>query len=421
MMSVTVTFFLMSVFAVYGLKYLIELPKGKALAEYKPVFTIIAVFTGLGILVWLFSMNFSYLKAGEQYNQQVQTLLIKIRKEYLTRDLIRYFIILAAGGGVIWAALIGKMKMGAAAAVIIVLSIADLVNIQARDHKDFIDVKKVERRYFHKTETDQFLLQDKETYRVFPAGKLFGNNRWVYYHQSIGGYSPIKMYTIEELITNNLYNGPDRKLPFNWNMLKFLDVKYVIAQQKIDNPYLKLVNEDSGANLYTYLFNKRLPRGFFVKNYQVIEDEYQRLRTINSPRFDAAQTALVEEKLIGDISAPDSQNVKLVEYNPNHSRYEIYTDKTSLFVISELFYPPGWKISIDGNKVDKIYKTDHAVQSIIVPAGSHKVELNFEPDSYYRNVKISYASLGILYMVILFGLYREKGSELLKGRQRNQD
>jgi hypothetical protein len=421
MMSVTVTFFLMSIFAVYGLKYLIDVPKGKSLAEYKPVFMIIGVFAGLGLLVWLFSMNFSYLKTGEQYNQQIQTLLISIRKEYLNQDLIRYFIILAVGAAVIWAALSAKMKMGVAVAVLILLSIADLVNIQARDHKDFIDVKKVERRYFHKTATDQYLLQDKEIYRVFPAGKLFGDNRWVYYHQSIGGYSPIKMYTIEELIANNLYNGPDRTLPFNWNMLKFLDVKYVIAQQKINHPYLKLANTDNSGKLFTYLFTKRLQRGFFVGKYKVINDEYERLKTINRIDFDAAETAILEEKLNAQISTPDSQSVELIKFTPNHSQYDVYTDKTALFVISELFYPPGWKITIDGHNVENIYKTDHAIQSIVVSAGNHKIELNFEPNSYYRNVKISYASLGILYLVILLGFYKGKGAELINAKRKPQD
>ena len=420
MMSVTITSFLMSIFAVYGLRYLIDIPKEKVLSEYKPVFIIIGSFIGLGVLVWLFSLNFSFLKAGEQYNQQIQTLLINIRKEYLSQDLIRYFIILTIGAGVIWALLVGKMKTSAAITVLILLSIADLINIQTRSHKDFIDIKKVEKRYFQKTATDQFLFQDKETFRVFPAGKLFSDNRWVYYHQSIGGYSPVKMYTIEELIANNLYNGPDKKLPFNWNMFKFLDVKYVIAQQKIDNPNLKLVNTDDTGNLYTYLFTNRLKRGFFVADYQVVGDEYIRLRTLNSPSFDATKTAILEEKLDVDIEAPDSQSVKLSEFDPNHSLYEVYTNKTSLFVISELFYPPGWKISIDGKEIEKIYKTDHAVQSIVVPAGNHKIEVRFEPDSYFRNMKISYASLGILYIIILFGLYREKGAIILKKKQSGQ-
>ena len=43
--------------------------------------------------------------------------------------------------------------------------------------------------------------------------------------------------------------------------------------------------------------------------------------------------------------------------------------------------------------------------SIIVPEGNHEVELRFEPDSYYENIKISYASLGIIYIVIIFSVF----------------
>ena len=92
-------------------------------------------------------------------------------------------------------------------------------------------------------------------------------------------------------------------------------------------------------------------------------------------------------------------------------KFDIYNDKPSLFIISDLYYPPGWKISLDGNQVDKIYKTDHALMSIIVPEGQHEIVLSFEPDSYFNNVKLSYASLTVIYVVIGISLiqwYRKR-------------
>jgi uncharacterized membrane protein YfhO len=44
------------------------------------------------------------------------------------------------------------------------------------------------------------------------------------------------------------------------------------------------------------------------------------------------------------------------------------------------------KISVDRNR-GKIYWTNHAMQSIIVPAGNHRIDLRFAPDSYYRDVR----------------------------------
>ncbi|NOX89795.1 MAG: hypothetical protein GXO77_12280, partial [Calditrichaeota bacterium] len=52
----------------------------------------------------------------------------------------------------------------------------------------------------------------------------------------------------------------------------------------------------------------------------------------------------------------------------------------------------------------KIYKTDHAVQSIIVPAGNHKVVMIFKPASYYRYVRLASISLSIIYLTIILSL-----------------
>ena len=85
-------------------------------------------------------------------------------------------------------------------------------------------------------------------------------------------------------------------------------------------------------------------------------------------------------------------------------KFDVYTDKNALFVISDVFYPPGWRIYIDEQKVETVYKTDHAIQSIIVPSGSHKIEMHFEPESYSRNINLAYISVSILYLTLLGSL-----------------
>lgn len=106
------------------------------------------------------------------------------------------------------------------------------------------------------------------------------------------------------------------------------------------------------------------------------------------------------------ISQPDSSFTKVLKFTPNELQLQVYTDKQSLLVISEVYYPPGWKIFVDGKPVSKVYKTDHAIQSVVVPAGEHQVLLKFAPDSYFKNIKISYASLGIIYLILLVSLIR---------------
>ncbi|HID40414.1 MAG TPA: hypothetical protein EYP36_12985 [Calditrichaeota bacterium] len=237
-------------------------------------------------------------------------------------------------------------------------------------------------------------------FRIFPAGKLFGDNRWAYYHQSIGGYTPIKMYVIEELVEKNIYKGPDKNLPINWNVLKILNVKYVVLQGRVQSPYLSLVNTNAAQNWLTYRFNGFLPRAFFVGEAKIVKNEFDRLKLINSANFDPAKTAIIEEEIRAGMEQPDSAWTRLTAFNPNLREFEVYTDKPALLVLSEVYYPPGWKIEIDGKPVKKIYKTDHAIQSVVVPQGRHTVVMRFEPDSYYSNIRLAWVSVGIIYLII---------------------
>ncbi len=407
MMSVTVTYFVFVLFAAYGLKYLADIDrKAFDIKKYQPLMIIIGSFFVLGILIWLYGQTVSFVKpANEPYQGQVLDIIKEVRANFFNQDTLRYlFLVLLAGGSII-IFLMKKINFTALAMIIGVIAIADLIQVQSWVHKEYIDRDKLERRYARKTSTDQFLLNDPETFRIFPAGRLFTDNRWGYYHQTIGGYTPIKMYAIEELVEKNIYNGWDPQFPVNWNVLKILNVKYVVLQQPVQHELLRPVHHDEANKMYTYLFTEQLPRSFFVAHYEVIEDEFERLKRINSQDFDPAETAIVERELQHEVSAPDSSWNRLISFSPNEIIFNSYTDKQALLIISEVYYPPGWKIYIDDQMAENIYKTDHAVQSVVVPAGQHQIEMRFEPDSYYQNITVAYVSLGILYAVILASLF----------------
>ncbi len=416
-MSVTVTSFIVSILAAYGLHYLSLQPLAQSIKENKPLVYIIGGFLALGVVTLIFSQGFSYSFMKDSYDPRVLEIIKTARKELLSQDLIRYFIMVILAGAAIFAYLFRKISFNIVILILTVLILFDLIDVQNRYQNKYADLKKIERQYFAKSKTDKFLLADKKIYRIFPIGQFFGDNRWAYYHQTIGGYSAIKMYTIEELIENNLYKGWDKNFPVNFNLLKILNTKYVIASQKIPHEKLNLVLEDSQNNLYTYLYKDRLSRGFFVGEYKIITDEYDRLREINNKEFDPSVTAVLEEKISEDIQTPDSSWSVVKSFNPNEIQFEVYTDTKTLFVISEMYYPPGWKITVDNNPVDKIYKTNHALQSIVIPAGKHTVHLSFDPDSYKYFINVSYASAGILYIIVILSLimiFKDKFPGMLK-------
>ena len=402
MMSVTVNFFVISLFAAYGLNYLAQIKRDTFdWSKQKNLLIILGAFLALGVILWLVGQSFSFVKPnGEPYQGQTLDAVRRIRAEYFNKDVFRYILLILLAAGLIIAYLKKKINFTVAVLLLAVITLVDLANIQARVQKKYINRKKLEKQYFHETSTDRFLRSDSSMFRIFPAGKLFGDNRWAYYHQSIGGYTPIKMYVIEELVEKNIYKGPDKNLPINWNVLKILNVKYVVLQGRVQSPYLSLVNTNAAQNWLTYRFNGFLPRAFFVGEAKIVKNEFDRLKLINSANFDPAKTAIIEEEIRAGMEQPDSAWTRLTAFNPNLREFEVYTDKPALLVLSEVYYPPGWKIEIDGKPVKKIYKTDHAIQSVVVPQGRHTVVMRFEPDSYYSNIRLAWVSVGIIYLII---------------------
>jgi hypothetical protein len=406
MMSVTLNFFIFSIFAVFGVKYLFELVRDEFdWKKYKNLMILLGSFIGLGIILWIVGQSMSFTKIGQNYNPQVMPLIIEARQDFYFGDLTRYFILIVIVIGFIISYLKNKINFTVLGLIIIGVILFDLISIQQRVNKKYINLEKVENKYFSQTETDKYLKSDGEIFRILPPAKSMNDNHWAYYHQTIGGYSPVKMYTIEELLENNVFAGWDKSLPINWNVLQMLNVKYVVFQNKILNKNLTPVHSNDRDKMYTYLFNNYLSRGFFVGKVLIIEDDYERLQYINNPKFKPDTIALLETEFETQIETPDSSYCFVKEFTPNKVSMDVFTDKNSLFVISELYYPPGWKVFLDNEEVDQIYKTNHVLMSIIVPEGNHEVVLRFEPDSYYENITISYASLGIIYLAIIFSIF----------------
>jgi hypothetical protein len=50
----------------------------------------------------------------------------------------------------------------------------------------------------------------------------------------------------------------------------------------------------------------------------------------------------------------------------------------------------------------------------VIPEGEHTVELRFEPDSYYEDMKISYAAITILYLAIIAGFILSNKQSIIK-------
>jgi len=72
--------------------------------------------------------------------------------------------------------------------------------------------------------------------------------------------------------------------------------------------------------------------------------------------------------------------ITLTDYAPNRLTFTASTDRERLAVFSEIYYPSGWHLYVDGEE-QPIERVNYTLRATIIPAGSHTVMMEFVPDA----------------------------------------
>jgi len=404
MMAVFVVFI---IFAAYGIRYLIQ----HSQKEDKKIFPVLHLIAGFLFLLcmspFLLKGTFSFTTAQElsQYNPQVLALLKSVRFEFMKMDAMRTLLFSFLTIGLIFLYLKKIIPQGVFLVTLIMLMMLDVLLVNYRHFDELVKKQDLEEMHFAPDRIDNYLLAQQadnpEPFRVLGVGGLFSNNDLSYFHQTIGGYDAAKMQVIQDIIDNNLYHGWDASLPLNWHVVNFLNGKYLVANRQMMHPNLEFILKEDRKNLFLYQNKSVLPRSFLVGAYQVMPDPVAILKTINTPEFNPATTALLQQAIEQPITVPDTLSFsKVTKYTPNKIELDARTNRQCLLVLSEVYYPKGWRAYID-SKETAIYQTNHILRAIVLPEGQHQVKFVFHPDSFFQGKLIAtIANLIVLLAII---------------------
>ncbi|HOY84688.1 MAG TPA: YfhO family protein [Candidatus Syntrophosphaera sp.] len=288
---------------------------------------------------------------------------------------------------------------------------------------------------------DDFLLADKSNHRILPLGQSMLSQarmpkpagEWAYHHQTVNGYSAAKLERYDKLL--KLVEGdPATQQPGEWGrlmmgmygmkegempvdkptpVLDMLSTKYILHPDPLPNdslftldfpPYDQVYNKLTpvfrgfdGTSVYKN--ETALPRAWFVDSVRKVAPADSILPLLRSESFDPRRLAYVESDLTG-IQAPDSARVTQTVAEMHKLAYDVYTDKPAFLVLSEIYYPAGWKASLDGKEIP-IHAANYILRGLQIPAGAHKLELAFAPESYKTGVGLSL--IGLLASLLALG------------------
>lgn len=402
--------FIIVIFAGFGLDSLLKFNSEHKKRIQKIILGIGIIFIILGMIPFLFGNSFSLVKEGDagQYNPQSLKIIKTARLDMMQVDGLRLILYTVFIFLFIYLYLNLKIKKGLLIFLLLLILFIDQVPYLKKAEGELYDLDRLEKTHFRMTDTDKFLKRDKSYYRVFAITENpFNKNDWSYYHNSIGGYSAAKLRIYQDIIENCLYDKANPTNILNWNIIKMLNNKYIISRQKLPTDKLDQVYYDKRKELITYKTKLEVKPAWFVKNYKIYPEREDRFFALNDFAFDSYKTAILEKAPAFEIELPDSSDIEIVEASFNRMIYDVYTDKPSLFVASEIHYPKGWKCFIDNKEVE-IYKTNHILRSVFIKEpGKHRVKFVFGPERFNWLVKISLVGYIFLYimLIILLVLY----------------
>ena len=417
--------FTIPLLAIFALKRLLEEPEILK-QEKKPLGISLLLTAGIALLLAIApgSIGSGYVPAQEAQmlqnavNQQmipanelsdILANLGEMRAELVSSDALRSFIIIGIGCSLLWLYASGKLRSSLTIAGITILCLADMWGVNKRYLNDaqFVPYS-IRTETFTKTNTDELILQDTSLdYRVLNfATSTFDDNNTSYWHKSVGGYHPAKLRRYQEMIEHHI--SPEMQAAYKaiataggemdsvdankFRILNMLNTKYLIFPAGQQRQTVPILNPHAYGNAW------------FVNKVQYVNNANEEIDALDSiiPTETAVVDARFKDVLKGATeSYKDSlSSIRLTSYAPNRLTYETNNAQDGIAVFSEIYYPDGWHVTIDGQPAE-LARADYILRTMYVPAGQHTIEMRFDPTSLHVTEGIAYGALALLVIGII--------------------
>ena len=417
--------FTIPLLAIFALKRLLEEPEILK-QEKKPLGISLLLTAGIALLLAIApgSIGSGYVPAQEAQmlqnavNQQmipanelsdILANLGEMRAELVSSDALRSFIIIGIGCSLLWLYASGKLRSSLTIAGITILCLADMWGVNKRYLNDAQFVPhSIRTETFTKTNTDELILQDTSLdYRVLNfATSTFDDNNTSYWHKSVGGYHPAKLRRYQEMIEHHI--SPEMQAAYKaiataggemdsvdankFRVLNMLNTKYFIFPAGQQRQTVPILNPHAYGNAW------------FVNKVQYVNNANEEIDALDSiiPTETAVVDARFKDVLKGTTeSYKDSlSSIRLTSYTPNRLTYETNNAQDGIAVFSEIYYPDGWHVTIDGQPAE-LARADYILRTMYVPAGQHTIEMRFDPTSLHVTEGIAYGALALLVIGII--------------------
>ena len=318
----------------------------------------------------------------QQY-PNVDAAIAAVRGALVSGDAWRSLIVLLIGFGIIYIYLKGKLNELATVLILAGIVLVDMYAVNKRyiDSDSFTSHYDLPEQNFTPRPADNQILQDKDmNYRVMDL-QHFGEAMPSYFHKTVGGYHAAKLSRYNDLINNQIAKN-------NIQVLNMLNTRYVI----VDDQTVQR-NPDALGNAW------------FVDSLTYVDNADQEMAFLND--FNPATTAVADAKFkqqLGDAQTTQpGDTIYETSYAPNHLTYKSHSANGGLAVFSEVYFPWGWKVTVDDKPVE-MGRVNYVLRGLQLPAGDHTIDFKFVPDEVNKTQTWATVAVVIIYLLLLLAL-----------------
>ena len=369
----------------------IGLNKFLADSDLKNIRRSFAIFSVPLIILLVISGSFSFAGLYDDYysngyGQEIFNQIIEERKNIFNKDILRALLI----GGVIFLTLRFSKLIGRNFTFLIVslIVIVDLYSVNSRyiDKDLFID-KSI--NTYQLSEIDNEILLDTLDYRVFNLSTGLSNASSSYYHNSLNGYHAAKLKRFQEYYDYLTFHD-------NEKLFNSLNVKYLIGKDDQDQDQL-YINPDALGNAWS------------VDSLLILDNPDELLNKLKDTDISKIALGLknsIPKDLPQTFESKDLIKIEKVKNSSSHLTYNYNALSEQLILFSEIYYPSGWEVFIDGER-SNFFDINYLLRGMIIPEGKHEIEFFFSPEIVKTGINIRIITIIITFSLIAYMLYRE--------------
>ncbi|MDB2599368.1 YfhO family protein [Flavobacteriaceae bacterium] len=244
---------------------------------------------------------------------------------------------------------------------------------------NFVKSKNVEVPY-KANKADVSILNDKSKFRVLDLTS--NSTKASYFHNSVLGYHAAKLSNYDALLKFYISKN-------HMPVLNMLNVKYFISKNDNDE-FEAYVNEDANGNAW------------FVENIYKVDSQNEAILSLDSLNLNKSvvSTKIKSQKF----KILDNSNINLVEFKSNYLKYTASNNEDGYAVFSEIFYPYGWKVYVNGTETN-FDNVNVALRGLYLNKGNNTIECYFSPDVVNKSSYVSLGSSLLLFLLMMSSLF----------------